>query len=70
MPQHYIIRVKGVLDPCWSEWFDGMSIDHDTEHGETLISGPVVDETAIYTLLIKARNLSLTLISVEQLKDP
>ncbi len=60
----YEIRVKGYLDPCWSEWFDGLSITHDPDRGETRISGAVADQTALYTLVVKARDLSLTLISV------
>jgi hypothetical protein len=65
----YIIRVKGLLDQCWSEWFDGLTISHDVERGETLLAGPVADETALYSLLMKARNLCLTLISVEMVEE-
>ncbi|MGE5139714.1 MAG: hypothetical protein ACM3JD_09645 [Rudaea sp.] len=68
----YEIRVKGYLDACWSEWFDGLSIAHDPDRCETRISGPVADQTALYTLLIKARDLSLMLVSVRLLdqNDP
>lgn len=66
---HYEMRVKDYLDDSWSEWFDGLSIMHDTERSETILSGPVIDQTALYTLLEKARDLSLTLLSVN-LIDP
>ncbi len=66
---YYEIRVKGLLDPSWSDWFNGMMIAHDMERGETLLSGTLVDETALYSVLTKARDLSLTLISVHPVED-
>jgi hypothetical protein len=65
MPLHYEIKVKGVLDEDWSEWFDGLRITHDAS-GNTMLAGPVRDQTALYGLLAKARDLQLTLIAVEQ----
>jgi hypothetical protein len=65
MAQHYQIRVKGVLDEDWSEWFDGLMITHDAA-GDTLLEGAVRDQTALYGLIAKARDLGLTLIAVEQ----
>ncbi len=64
------IRIKGLLDESWSEWFDSLSIVHDTDHGETVLTGPIADETALYSLLMKARNLCLTLISVDTMETP
>ncbi len=59
----YRIRVKGVLDPHWSEWFDGMTITPEA-NGDTTISGPVIDQPALHALIVKIRDLGLTLISV------
>jgi len=59
----YEIRVKGHLDPRWSEWFQGLAVTR-TESGETILSGPVVDQAALHGLLAKIRDLNLTLISV------
>ncbi len=67
--REYEIRVRGYLNPCWSEWFDGFTIVHDPDHRETRISGAVADQTELYTLLMKARDLSLTLISVCLLEE-
>ncbi len=69
MPLHYQIKVKGVLDDTWSEWFDGLMITHDAA-GDTLLEGAVRDQTALYGLLAKARDLQLTLIAVEQRTSP
>lgn len=57
------IRVKGQIDEHWSNWFEGMTITH-TEQGETVLTGTVVDEPAMYGLLAKIRDLGLQLISV------
>jgi hypothetical protein len=64
---HYEIRVEGILDQRWTAWFEGLAIDSD--HSQTIISGPVVDQAALHGLLSKVRDLGLVLISVRRL-DP
>jgi hypothetical protein len=59
----YEIRVKGHLDQHWSAWFDGMTITNKV-NGDAIISGPLVDQAALHSVLIKVYNLNLTLISV------
>jgi len=59
----YTIRVKGHLDQSWSAWFDGMTITHEKK-GDTVISGSVVDQAALHSMLAKVLDLNLTLISV------
>lgn len=63
MPEYYEIRIKGHLDMCWSERFDGLMLTH-LEGQETLISGSLPDQTALHGLLERIRDLNLTLISV------
>lgn len=63
---NYSIRVEGWLPPEWSEWFDGLTITPDS-NGETLISGFVEDQSALYGLLKKIRDLGLPLISVNSI---
>lgn len=63
MPEYYEIKVKGNLDQRWSEWFAGLTLtylDKDT----TLLSGALPDQSALYGLLERMRDLNLTLISV------
>jgi len=60
---HYRIRIRGHLDPAWSTMFDGLTITN-VECGEALIHGPIVDQAALYGVLIKVRDLGLTLIGV------
>jgi hypothetical protein len=64
--QIYEIRIKGPLDADWSDWFEGMSVKLD-EDGNTLISGPVVDQAALYSLLKKVHQIGLQLISINEI---
>ena len=59
----YEIRIKGHLADRWSGWFGGLTITLE-ENGETLLTGPVVDQAALYGLLRKVRDLGMPLLSV------
>ena len=61
----YEIRVEGILDECWSAWFDGMQVTSHTD-GVTAIVGAVTDQAALHGLLAKVRDLGLPLISVRR----
>ena len=62
-PQLYEVRIKGHLDERWAEWFEGLTITLE-EDGDTLLTGPVVDQAALHGLLKKVRDLGLTLVSI------
>ncbi len=64
---HVKITVMKRIDFNWSEWFEGMSIQH-TERNETILSGIVADQAALYGLLAKLRNLGLALVSVDSVE--
>ena len=59
----YQIRVKGYLEADWSDWFDGMDVNQ-LENGETSLTGPVIDQPALFGLLLKVNSLNLTLLAV------
>ena len=61
--QQYQIKIKGHLDARWQGWFDGLTIIL-LDDGDTILSGVIVDQAALYGVLKKIRNLGLTLISV------
>lgn len=63
MPEHYEIKIKGLLDPHWSDWFAGLKVTHLAED-ETLLSGQLRDQAALHGLLERIRDLNLSLISV------
>jgi hypothetical protein len=63
----YQIRIKGHLDPRWTEWFGGLTITLE-EDGDSLLTGPVVDQAALHGLLRKVRDLGMPLLSVTRVE--
>ena len=63
---HYEIRVRGHLAPRWSAWFDGLDVT-DAGDGTTVISGPLIDESALHGLLHKLRDIGVPLLALTQL---
>lgn len=61
------IVVKGHLDSEWSEWFDGLTIT-PVDSGETILTGPLVDQTALHGVLIKIRDLGLPLLRLSRIE--
>jgi hypothetical protein len=66
-PAVYRIRIQGHLSDGWAEWFEGFAITLD-DNGDTLLSGPVVDQAALHGLLKKVRDLGMPLVSVVRVK--
>jgi hypothetical protein len=64
-PVIYQIRIKGQLNPQWADWFGGLTITLE-EGGESLLTGPVVDQAALYGLLKKIRDLGMPLVSLNR----
>jgi hypothetical protein len=62
------IRIKGEIDTKWSEWLGGLEIVY-TGQNQTLLTGTVVDQPALFSILTKLRDLDLRLVSVN-LSDP
>jgi len=66
-PTVYQIRLKGHLSVQWADWFDGLTISLEA-NGDSVLTGPVVDQAALYGLLRRVRDLGLPLLSVTQVK--
>ena len=62
-PERYEIRIKGHLDNRWANWFEGLTITLE-DNGETLLTGPVVDQAALHGVLKKVRDVGMPLLSV------
>jgi hypothetical protein len=68
-PMVYQIRIEGHLGPKWTDWFGDVSITLE-DNGETLLTGPVVDQAALHGLLRKIRDLGMPLISAIRVNPP
>ena len=66
-PGLYEIRLKGHLDERWVDWFGGLTITLE-DNGDTLLTGPVVDQAALHGLLKKVRDLGMPLLSVNRVQ--
>ena len=66
-PSIYAIRVRGVLNDKRSDWFDGFQIEIETD--DSVLVGPVSDQSELHGLLAKIRDLGLPIISVERVNN-
>jgi hypothetical protein len=65
-PLLYAIRVRGHLNCGWSQWLEDLTISHEP-NGDTLMTGPVRDQAALFGVLMRIRDLGMTLIAVHQI---
>jgi hypothetical protein len=65
--KNYEIHVEGHLDSTWSKWLDGMEVKL-LENGETILFGPIVDQSALMGVLNKLARMNVTLISFNETK--
>lgn len=66
-PCVYRIKVRGWLNQQWADWFDGMTITHELEDDGppmSTLTGPIIDQAALFGLLHKIYNLGLALVAV------
>ena len=66
-PMIYQIRIKGHLDREWTDWFGGLILTLE-DNGETLLTGPVIDQAALHGVLKKVRDVGMPLLSVNRVK--
>jgi len=65
--QQVEIRVKGHIQERWAEWLGDVTVSH-TDQGETVLTGSVADQSALYGLIAKLRDLGLPLVSVNLIR--
>jgi hypothetical protein len=65
-PYRYEIRIEGYLPDRWSDWFEGLAI-YQEPNGETILSGLISDQSALFGVLNKIQSLHLVLIAVARI---
>lgn len=65
--QFYEIRIHGQLSDIWADWFEGLTVQ-DLDDGDMLLSGTIVDQSALMGILNKLVRLNLTLKSLNEVK--
>jgi hypothetical protein len=66
-PAIYQIRIKGYLGCQWAGWFEGLTMTLDDD-GNTVLTGLIVDQPALFGLLKKVRDIGATLLSINRLE--
>jgi hypothetical protein len=66
-PPVYHIRIKGQLDGSWGDWLGGLVVTPEAK-GDTILTGPIVDQAALHGLLKRVRDLGMPLISVNRVE--
>lgn len=64
----YRIRINGHLGQQWTAWFEGLTITLE-EDGDTLLTGPVPDQSALHGILKRVRDLGMPLLSVNSVNS-
>ena len=65
--KYYEFRLEGHLDERWTEWFEGLTITRE-DNGDTLLTGLIIDQAALYGFLKKARDLGIPLVSIRPIE--
>lgn len=68
MTDIYRFRVSGHLDDRWSDWFEGLAVERQ-EDGTTVLVGPVVDQAALHGVIIRIRDLGVSLLSMRRVNE-
>jgi hypothetical protein len=63
-PERYEIRLKGHLDDRWADWFDGLSLTHESD-GTTVLDGPLSDQAVLHGVFNRIRDLGVAIIEVK-----
>jgi len=66
-PEVYEIRIQGHLQDRWADWFEGLTLTPESA-GTTTLYGPLPDQTALHSVLLRIRDMNLKLISVSQIE--
>ena len=66
--QFYQIKIEGHVNLDWSASFVEVTVQH-TEDGQTILTGALQDQTALHGVLIRIRDLGLSLVEVKRIDN-
>ena len=67
--QFYQIKIEGHVNLDWSASIDEVTVQH-TDDGQTILTGALLDQTALHGVLMRIRDLGLTLLEVKHIDNP
>ncbi len=70
-PAVYQIRIQGILDKNWSEYYGGMTIEHEGDPKQsamTILMGKLADQSALIGVLNSLHDIGYSILSVEYLE--
>jgi len=68
-PTVYQIRLQGHLGHSLVAWLGELTITHEAD-GNTLLTGVVIDQAALYGLLKRVRDLGIPLVAINRVGEP
>ncbi len=68
MDHYFEIHVQGVLSDIWADWFEDFTIQRLGD-GEMVLTGPIIDQSALMGVLNKLARLSLNILSLNEVKS-
>ncbi|MFL7871926.1 MAG: hypothetical protein AB8I58_24060 [Anaerolineales bacterium] len=66
--QFYQIRIEGLVNLDWSALFEEVTVQHSGD-GQTVLTGALPDQTALHGVLMRIRDLGLSLVEVKRIED-
>jgi hypothetical protein len=70
-PAVYRIRIQGILDKEWSDYYSGMAIEHEgdpKQYAMSILMGKVADQSALIGVLNSLYDIGYPILSVEYLE--
>ena len=71
-PAVYQIRIQGILEKNWSEYYGGMTIEHEGDpqlSAMTILLGKLADQSALIGVLNSLHDIGYSILSVEYVES-
>jgi hypothetical protein len=71
VPAVYQIKIQGILDKNWSDYYGGMTVEHESDpkqYAKTILKGKLADQSALIGVLNSLHDIGYPILSVENLE--